>query len=246
MTKTLITLGCSLTPYLDGQPTSWAKKLKEHLCPDKHIQFSFNGGGNQQLLDYLDQYMLTNDLKNTTIAYQLTGIARTGGIYSDDILFRNNVTLDPKDMMPVGGSPDGRWQKNDCYFGSKKTTIWTGKYYDLKTNQRRLHDSDILLTRVVSKLCMLSAAGVNVFVFRGWTGALADDIDRWWPGATAKKTIERWTKCKKAFDTYGVDYIDECLVDWCKENNLEFLDDWHPNLYSHSLFSESFIVPKFT
>jgi len=44
---------------------------------------------------------------------------------------------------------------------------------------------------------------------------------------------------------YGVDYIDECLVDWCKENNLEFLDDWHPNLSSHSLFSENFIVPKF-
>jgi len=242
--KTLITLGCSLTPFHKNLPNSWANPLKDQLCPDKHVQFSFGGGGNQQLLDYLDRYMLENNLENTTIAYQITGITRGGGIYSDSILANNNEILHPQEKTEPG-SNKGTWQEYDCYFGSKKTTLWCGDFETHK-KQMQIHDPDILLTRIVSTLSMLSLAGANVFAFRGWAGALADDQERWFPGASAKIAHQRWAKCKKAFDRHGVDYIDECLVEWCKEMDLEFCDDWHPTGESSYMFADKFIVPRFT
>jgi len=239
--KTLITLGCSLSPSNTIRVCSWAGTLADHLQPVHHIHNAFGGGGNQQLIDYLSNYVLTHSLKDHIIVYQITGINRGGNIYNKELLESNNITLDPAHKRPTHCEM-GNWDTFDSYFGDEQYTIWAGPQYDIVEDHRKFDNPEIKLTRLVSTLSLLSLAGATVFAFRGWSGALAGQT---WNDATDNKSEDRWEKCKQVFDRTGVEYINECLVDWCMKNNLTFVDDWHPSADSHYKFADECILPRF-
>jgi len=239
---TLITLGCSLSPSNENHVCCWAGSLAEHLQPEHHIHNAFGGGGNQQLLDYLSRYVLEHSLKDHIIVYQITGINRGGGVFTKESLESANITLNQKHKRKPHTNM-GYWDTFDSYFGDEQYTIWANTKYDIVKQQLKLENSEMKLTRLVSTLSLLSLAGAKVFTFRGWSGALAGHT---WTNDVDDKAEDRWKKCKQVFNRTGVEYIDECLVDWCMENNLKFVDDWHPNFESHDMFADKFIVPRFT
>ena len=52
-----MTLGCSLS----DTKRNWGVRLAQLLNVDNHVHFAFAGGGNQQLLDCIDDYTLQNN-----------------------------------------------------------------------------------------------------------------------------------------------------------------------------------------
>jgi|14_taG_2_1085336.scaffolds.fasta_scaffold00417_16 hypothetical protein len=220
--KKLLTLGCSLAPI-----DSWPYTCNQAGQFDIHTNYGFGGGGNQQLLDCIDEYLYHNTTKDLTVVYQMTGMERGGGIYSSGV---SKELIDHKTKLRELSNilPDQRSLLWEGYFG-KQYMLWGsslshGMHYD------EHHNHIILLTRVVSKLCLLANAGVTVYAFRGWTGII--------PHAPEKT----WEQITDVFDKNNVNYIDEPLVDWCIKTDQEFMpDNWHPRTSASRYYAEEFL-----
>ena len=221
--KKLLTLGCRLAPI-----DSWPDACNQAGQFDIHTNYGFGGGGNQQLLDCIDEYLYHNTTKDLTVIYQMTGMERGGGIYS---IWTEPMPEVPKiqvsnEWMEHKIRPDTRSLLWEGYFG-KQYMLWSDKF-DIVKNEPKNHI--ILLTRVVSKLCLLANAGATVYAFRGWTGII--------PHAPE----EMWKQITDVFDKNNVNYIDEPLVDWCIKTDQRLdPDDWHPLPMSGRYYAEEFL-----
>ena len=219
--KKLLTLGCSLSPQ-----DHWPSVVSELY--DNHTHYNFEAGGNQQLLDTIDEYLYHNTTTDLTVVYQLTGVDRNGGLYE---------IKGPLPTVPDIAFPESRSMEWNGYFG-KQHMLWSDKF-DIVKNEIR--NPTTMITRIVSKLCLLSNAGANVCIFRGWTGALTSKA---WGDSSPD---EVWDKMTDVFDKNNVVYIDEPFVDWCIRNDMPFFpDDWHPTSYSSQEFAKQIITEKLT
>ena len=221
--KTLLTLGCSLAPPDNYWPLHVGKLF------DKHDAYAFGGGGNQMLLDCIDEYLLTHSADNLTILYQMTGMTRAGGLY--------NLKEYPQDLTQhVKGihEPEGGWDDWNGVFG-KQHIIWTDRHHVVKNEIR---NPTTMITRVVSKLCLLARAGIQVYTFRGWSGILENET------YSTNKSDYKWEQIKNILNQNNVNCIDEPYVDWCVKNDKKFFeDDWHPRSSGSRDYADEFIIP---
>lgn len=218
--KRLLTLGCSLSP-----DTHWPAEVSKHF--DEHTHYSFGGGSNQQLLDCIDEFLITNDVKNLTIVYQITGMMRAGGLYLD--------MQERKSNQDVGALDAISW---DGHFG-KQWMVWTDNY---ETVYNEIRNPITMMTRVFSKLCLLADAGADVYTFRGWTGVMSQE--------TFNKKVdlsltseEYWDKAKKLLNKNNVTCIDQSIVNWCIENDKELPDGFHPSCVSSHEYAKEILIP---
>lgn len=218
--NTLLTLGCSLAPR---GPMFWPATVGELF--DKHDHYNFGGGGNQMLLDCIDEYLLTHSADNLTILYQMTGMTRGGGLYE--------IAQDLSQPVKGANNPQGRWDDWNGVFG-KQYMIWTDKHPIVKNE---IKNPTTMITRVVSKLCLLARAGIQVYTFRGWSGILENDT------YSRNKSDYKWKQIENIFNQNNVNHIDEPYVDWCVKNNKEFIDDWHPKAFSSCDYANEVIIP---
>lgn len=216
----LLTLGCSLAP--EG---GWPKALSEIISADDHTHYSFGGGGNEQLLNCIDEFVLNNELKNLTVMYQITGVARGGGLFQEH-------TINPEYMPQLRqGTPYS--QEWNGVFG-KQWMLWTDRFPEVK---KRHPSPPTLITSIASTLTMLAQAGATVYTFRGWSGVFSQT----YPNSTPIDH-STWNKFRNLVSSNGVHTIEPSLVDWCLENNKEFWEDgWHPRTHS----SREFITENF-
>ena len=218
--KKLLTLGCSLAPS-----DSWPYTCNQSGQFDTHTNYNFGGGGNQQLLDCIDEYLYHNTTKDLTVVYEMTGMERGGGIYSLGVSIWDSVSNELIEYKIHPGKRSLIWEG---YFG-KQRMLW-GASPDHSMHYDEHHSHIIMLTRVVSKLCLLANAGVTVYAFRGWTGII--------PHAPEKT----WEQITDVFDKNNVNYIDEPLVDWCIKTDQRLdPDDWHPLPMSGRYYAEEFL-----
>lgn len=222
--KRLLTLGCSLSPK-----DFWPAEVGKHF--DKHNHYSFGGGGNQQLLDCIDEFLITNDVKNLTIVYQITGMMRAGGLYLD-----MQARKDNEDISSWSHIPDTiRW---DGHFG-KQWMVWTDNY---ETVYNEIRNPITMMTRVFSKLCLLADAGANVYTFRGWTGVMSQETFN--KKINLPLTSEKyWDKAKELLNKNNVTCIDQSIVNWCIENDKELPDGFHPSCDSSHEYAKEILIP---
>tara|TARA_R110002074_G_scaffold201981_3_gene369896 strand:- start:1337 stop:2026 length:690 start_codon:yes stop_codon:yes gene_type:complete len=220
--KQLVTLGCSLSPK-----DSWPHVCNHAGLFDIHTNYGFGGGGNQQLLDCIDEYLLRNTVKDLTVIYQMTGMERGGGMYPITGPLPDVPKIQVHESWEAHSiRPDHRSCEWNGYFGNQHM-LWSDKH-DIVKNEHK--NPIIMVTRVVSKLCLLANAGATVYAFRGWTGVIPHTPE------------ETWKQITDVFDKNNVNYVDEPLVDWCIKTNQQFYpDDWHPATMSSRRYAEEFL-----
>ena len=221
--KRLLTLGCSLSDFPDG---GWPYTVGEYF--DKHDHFAFGGGGNQQLLDIIDEYLIYNKVKDLTIVYQLTGMTRAGGLYMEEY---NNEWLVQEPT--VENKYSMKWQG---YFGDQNM-YWSDNY---KVVKESIRNPIKMSTRTIAKLCLLSDAGANVYTFRGWTGVMSQHT---FDGKSQFTAEEHWQKAKVLLDKHKVKYVDIPIVDWCILNDKELPDGFHPSGEASKDFANKMLIP---
>ena len=225
--KKLLTLGCSLSPI-----EMWPTACNDTGVFDTHTNYGFGGGGNQQLLDCIDEYLLRNTVQDLTIIFQMTGMERRGGLYAANgplPKIPGPATVVAPEWKEDYPNPDLRSCLWKGYFGDQHM-LWGDKHAVVRLQPS---NSVTMITRVVSKLCLLANAGATVYTFRGWTGVIPHNPD------------ETWKQITDVFDKNNVNYIDEPLTDWCIKTDQTFApDDWHPTTISSRRYAEEFITDK--
>jgi hypothetical protein len=201
----LVTLGCSLSP-LEG---FWPEYLAEYLDihPDNHAHYGFGGSGNQLLLNLWHEYFLKNDLQDTLVVWQITGLNRHSGLFK--LTENEQAALDPKTQW--NNDNNGCWVKINTFFDNKPRIGLYGNFSKFEPFNQYNIDAQTLYAQLTSTLCTIPC---DTLIFRGWSGAVLEP---------------KWQQSLPVFKKYQKTVIKEPYVDWVIENDFTMQDDGiHP------------------
>lgn len=207
--KKLVTLGCSLAPI-----DHWPKEIAKYIGladQDDWAHYGFGGSGNHLLMHLWHDYFLKNDLSDTLVVWEITGLERFSGVW--DLSETQQKKLD-KDRM-FGGVDCGYWmQFKSFYDNSKKFGVY-GNSRHFKNLEIHIENPDLALVyaQLTTTLCTIPC---DTLIFRGWSGAVKD---------------EYWKKSTPIFEKYGKHVVKEPYVDWVVENDYPMMEDgFHPEV----------------
>ena len=221
----LVTPGCSLSP-IQTWPR-WSYELlweelfykgydKDKLLPgSNHIHIAKGGRGNTVNAHQLNRHIINQGLDNTYVIWQLSGWQRLE-VLADEKYVQLVKTMFPDKQKFTLESPA-------MFTDTKIVSGWGGQVHE-----NLVTSFNATLENVVALIC-LCAMQCQVIVFRGWTGAVPDDI---------------WTKITDRFDQFGVIYTDFGYVDWVKSNGDDMQqDELHPNEKGAEKFFDNILKP---
>ena len=207
--KKLVLCGCSLAgswmPYF-GPRESWVTSTKYQVNYTEDTNkddwnvtaFRHGGIGNGMFLHSLLNHFMINEIKDTTVVVQFTGINRVTPVLDGEasydqsgIKIKNNLT-DTHDFFLI-----------DAHSRLKEF----GK--DLLTANNNF-------SNLVSLLCMLSKLGAKVYAFRGWTGVCDKKV---W--VKSLKLFE-----ESGVNSTSLSYLD--LATSISKSQDEWVDELHP------------------
>lgn len=218
----LITLGDSLTWGDHNWPKALSKTLNCEL-----INFALPGAQNLLEIHFLKDWLIDNDFQSDDIViwqigYSKEPVVNIGLEYLEKVQRSNELskaTFAVDDHMIINYRLDN----------SQRITLFHMSPL-LNKFVRRKHPIDdievlenlLFMFNIVKKLCpkILIMQGSNEINF---------------------VTPEHWENMKKFFIQQKIDYLDESLIDWCRDNNLPFLaDNLHPaeealNIYANEV-----------
>lgn len=227
----LFTLGCSLAPKY-----SWPKAFDNYLKPKEWIHTGLGSGSNGTQIAQFELNFIKYDIGyQDTIVWQITGENRVSGVANQYIIDKSSNSWDHK--FKISGTNaeffNGNWIDFENYLDDDPRRLWFGNHSYAKPDSpyRGLNDVDPNqeLQRLLFNLVSAKRTGANVIVFRGWTGCM---------------NKLAWQQFKQLFDKEKIIYTDECLVEWCLQQKLPFLDELHPKPESGQKFTEQVLLDK--
>tara|TARA_B100000085_G_C18552769_1_gene516610 strand:+ start:1229 stop:1999 length:771 start_codon:yes stop_codon:yes gene_type:complete len=246
--KKLLTLGCSINPK-----EGWSKCAFNHLKEKVGVlnindwtQYGYGGGGNQILLDLLNEYFCKNSYNDTLVIFQVTDISRISMVMDHAEIIDHGLehSLQPDLEEGFHGSAHKCWFGfNSVFSGRRQIGIYNRNnpiikkfIYESKKSKKKMrlfHNQYMLISQMTNILKMLSYTPAEVIVFKGWSGCIRDH-----KSVTLNSVFEEQIKSSK------VHYIDKPNVDWCLKKGLEMESDgFHPAFTSHWQYCEKFINP---
>lgn len=205
MYKKLVTLGCSLAPR-----DAWPKFVANHfkITKENHTHYGFGGGDNMLTMKMWYEYFCCNDLSDTLVVWELTGLNRVSLIKRSD----DNLNLHPEKQWQ--GNNDGSWFTFNTFFGGGTRFGVFSKSVPKDDVDRLtcLLDQEMVYSQLVTTIASIPC---DTVVFRGWSGAVPNEF---------------WSKSKPIFESNNVKVVPEPYTDWCLENDLQMLaDGFHPH-----------------
>jgi len=243
--KKLLTLGCSINPK-----EGWSKCAFNHLKEkvgvlniDDWTQYGYGGGGNQILLDRLNEYFCKNSYNDTLVIFQVTDIKRISMVMDHSEIINNGLdhNLIKAYQEGIESNEHKNWFPfNSVFTGTRQIGLYNRnnpilkKFLHGKKRTNRLFiNRHMLISQLTNTLKMLSYTPAEVIVFKGWSGCIRDDNN-----ITINDMFEEQIKSSK------IHYIDTPNVDWCLLHRLKMQSDgFHPTYESHWKYCENFINP---
>jgi len=238
--KKLVTLGCSLNP-LQG----WSGCAFNHLNINENdwTHFGHGGGGNQILLEQLNEYFCKNSYSDTLVIFQVTDIKRISMVMDHAGIIDHGLdyNLIKAHQEGIESTEQKNWFPfNSVFTGTRQIGLYNRnnpilkKFLHGKKRTNRLFiNRHMLISQLTNTLKMLSYTPAEVIVFKGWSGCIRDD-----KCASISSIFEEQIKSSK------IHYIDTPNVDWCLLNRLKMESDgFHPLEQSHWKYCEELINP---
>ena len=218
MYKKLVTLGCSLAPR-----PAWPKIVADHfnITEENHTHYGFGGGDNMLPMKMWYEYFCRNDLSDTLVVWQLTGLSRFSLIERSD----DKLELHPENQWQ--GINDGNWFTFKTFFGgATRFGIFSKSIPKVSSNVLTwLQDQEMTYSQLVTTIANIPC---DTVVFRGWTGAVPNEF---------------WNKSKSIFENNNVKVVLEPYTDWCLENNLQMHSDgFHPHHSASEKYAQDILL----
>lgn len=233
--KKLITLGCSLAPA-EGWPEAFKNYSEDSY---EYYHYGIGGSSNGIQIHLLEDHIIKHGISvGDVFVFGLTGHRRPWGIEGQNRYNESSDLFKDEDEYNII-TEVGRFKKVINPLDDKERYILIQNHPIIAEDRKCIKPKDskffinaydpyIELQRLLFTLLMIKKSGGLVLVFRGWTGALEE---------------ETWHKFTNYFRNNGIEYTDECVVDWCLKNDYAFSDEYHPKSKYSKKFGEEILVP---
>lgn len=212
--RRLITLGCSLT-----HQAGWAQYLAECMQLPLY-NLAQSAGSNQLQQKRIQEFIFTNNIASTDIVvWQLTSTIR---YHKREMLNENNQKL--IEQCKNNNIHPTIIESNVNIFDSSARVDYLCNSVDDINDIDEAQVLEDLLFYIVSIKKFTS----NFFVFLGWEKSIP---------------LEFQEKFKNLLDKHQINYFNECLVDWCHQQNLKFDLLNHPTVGSSSIYARDILFP---
>lgn len=218
MYNRLITLGCSITNH-PGWATHISNTMKLPL-----INLSESSGSNT-LQQFRFQELIFKDkiTSNDIIIWQITGIERS---YLRKLKNSNLEQQEYLDETSTIYSKNIFDNKERIDFLSHSSIALQHRFETPSDLNSCEQDLENLLFYIISAKHMTP----NVFVVYGWKSAVSEEY----------KSIFEYQLFK-----YDIKMFKNPIVDWCANNNLDFMDDnMHPTVTAYANYCDNYMYPR--
>ena len=213
--RRLITLGCSLT-----HQAGWSQYLA--TCMQLPLyNLSQSAGSNQLQQKRIQEFIFTNNIASTDIViWQLTSTMR---YYKREKLTENNQKV--IEQFKNNKDIHSTMIESNVNIFDKSTRA---DYLCNSVDDRNEKDEAQVLEDLLFYIISIKKFTSNFFVFLGWKDAIP---------------LEFQEKFKNLLDEHQINYINECLVDWCHQQKLTFDLLNHPTNGSSSRYARDILFP---
>ena len=217
MVNRLITLGCSLTHH-----PGWANFLSSSLNI-RLINLSESSSSNMlQVIRYREFILDHGLLKSDLVIWQITALHRR----------HRRIILDDQWNSKIKFSVK---RTNSPYVQSTRNLFDSQTRIDFLSHSNyaeNLGDESQVLEDLLFHFITVKRHTRNFLVVFGWDGVISTN---------------NVTQFKQQLTHHKINYIEQPIVDWCKENKLVFHDDGtHPTNESHCRYAKEIILPELT
>lgn len=214
----LFTFGCSLTSFRGK------KEKLSSLLKLENIDLSCIAGSNQLQIKRLIELLVNNQIKSDDIVYwQITYMHRNYARLN--IGHRKGVEKHQKMKMYKGHQPHYEVSKFKNLFDKNERYDLLSHSRFFSTHTDGCDDTQTLLGIII----LLKKYCPKILVSFGWRDVL--------PG-------EYMDIFKHKLKINNIDYIDECFLEFAKDNHLGLMDDMHPDAEASAVYAEEIIFKK--
>ena len=218
--KRLITLGCSLTHQI-GWADHVAEKLRLPL-----LNLAVSSGSNHIQVSAMKRMILKDEIDpSDLIIWQITSVERPPADAKFTLLNESMCKKEPKGSYSISNDVNLFDNLKRIHFLSH-TAQARSSYKQKWVNDLEQRMEDLLFVLRSTK-----NVSPNLLVVFGWNEIF--------PKGTFKIFKEYLNK-------FNIKYIDETIVDWCRDKGLDFNgeDKTHPSHSSYQIYADTFILPK--
>lgn len=226
MSEKFIALGCSLTAVV-----GWTRYFSRDLKLDL-VDLSEGASSNLSQIIKLKNYLLTADmldrLGNIVLLWQITNPGRPTCVIENSF---NSKSY--QNFYQYPGHEDGRDFFTYNLKFNKKEVIGLLSHNPFFDNPHmRLHSSDAQFEQVIFDIVLLSKLVKHTVIWYGWK-----DLDN----ADRLKDLNAFLTQQNNVTLVPMEHS---IVDWCRDNNLDFfLDGEHPTSESSVQWGKQILLP---
>lgn len=215
----LIVLGDSFTHGNEGWADYLSKKLNREL-----VNLAERASSNELQVKLMQEFLLDNDIKNDIVIWQI------------GMSWRPWTRVGIENLEKVKRIDRLMMAKGLYHYVSKFKNKFDNDYRidlldlsPMNKNKDNLDEPQILQD-MLFMFYMINKTNSKILIFRGQTDFISN---------------EHWEILKELLNKKNIPFLEETLVDWCKQNNLSFSkDNWHPTTESYQKFCDEIFIPK--
>lgn len=225
MENIYLSLGCSLS-----QMQGWYDDFNNNLNIKLNLYPLAEGASSNltqvhKLKNYIINLNLLNQLDKVVLLWQLTAPARKTGVIDD---IPSNQIYKKYYKHDING-------KNFSDFFNIETAIFKSKCIGLLSNNTYLKNNNFSIEaefeQVIFDIILFSKLVKKIVIWYGWK----DLYDQ--------NKLEKINTMFRKNKNICLIEPNNSILDWCRANNLEFLDSRHPTAESSSKWGETVLLP---
>lgn len=220
----LITLGDSMTT---GEH-SWAFSLSKILNYE-FLNFAKPASQNSSQVDILQRWLLDNNFNHNDIVIWQIGFSKHPKIH---IGMENLEKVQRADVhsRKIFDVDSFYIEKNKIDNLERIKLSYINPIFTSYSNRKIENDEAEVFQELIFMFSIIQKLGAKLLILRG-----KDDYIK----------NNHWENMKLFLLEKNINFINESLVDWCRQNNLEFMiDNYHPTSTSSNIYTKEILMPK--
>ena len=204
---------------------SWPELLKQEInC--SILNFAIQAAQNPLQIQLLQDWMIQNDFQSDDIVIWTIGWSWLPSI-NLEIDKINEVEKYTEEVQKQYGVKHYHFRKNILDNKDRISILHISPVVDNKTiiDEPESIQTFLFMTKVIKKL------GQRILIFRAKDDFISD--------------YNHWLFMKDYFLQNQIEFIEDSIVDWCKNKQLEFYpDNFHPTRNSMHIYTKEILIPK--
>ena len=221
----LITLGDSFSFGSWGWPELLSNDLNCEL-----LNFAVRAAQNSVQVQLIQDWLIHNNFKKDDIVIWAIGLS-WAPLVNISLDYLNEVNKHNEEIKKQYGVLHYHLRDNIIDNKQRISLLHISPIINDFSNIKELSDEPESLQLLLFMFIIIKKLCPKILIFRAKNDFVSNK--------------EYWTNLTKHFKENNIEYIDNSIVDWCKDENLDFYpDNFHPTKQSMHIYTQKILYPK--